>query len=182
MIQISILADDNLLVFKINNRAFGLNIHEVDSILKINMDKIYQIPRSSEEVIGLYQYGTDVLPVIHLLELLKVHNIVQLEEKEDLRAKKIRPSIVTKIKGIPAILLLPEDPDILGVITSERSEMKDEIIKSNVPTIDTQEFVDELNLDYLFPNIDSSAPPTNVHRSEEGEDLDLSQYVLEDEE
>lgn len=180
MSKISLLAEESFVVFDISKTLFGLSIEEIEKIHHVNENKLFQIPKSSPEVLGLYRDKTGIVPVIELGLLLHKHKAIKKYKKES-AANQLMSSFKMKIKGISLIFAIPSKPDVIGIDVESRLEKKsNNLIKSKVKPIDADDIITELNLEQLFNNVEITKSRTSLAETSD-DDLDLSQYLLDEE-
>ena len=127
----SVIAEESFVVFEISKTQFGLSIEDIDKIYQVEKAKIFHIPKSSPEILGLYRDKGNIVPVIDLSLLLKKHKIISKISNKGKGTKYFLPSFRMKVKGITMIFILPSKPDVIGIDIETRLEKKtNEIIKS----------------------------------------------------
>ena len=173
MTEQAVEQEDEMIVlsFNIGDQLFGVDIFDIINITRVNLKNLYAIPKASTEVLGMYSNNRDVFPVFDLHLLL---NTAGFEfpgiDSDNISVIKI------KVKGFISGLGVQTEPNFQTVNRNDVSDATQTGVKSIWQTED--QVCSILDLAQLFPNV-KVTQKEELNKSNE-EDLDLSQYLLEE--
>jgi len=151
----------------------GFELVNVIRVLRSKPDKLYPIPRSSDEVLGLLTENQVTFPIFDLAKIIPSGETSLAELSNGDAYLSI---IITTLKGYQIGLATAVEPDFFKV--EKHEELKNgSIYTTEYQKIDSEEKVKLINIDSLFPNFELVGSVT-TQKDNEQDDLDLSQYLI----